>query len=265
LLREWRRLQGLEPKQRSTISTRHLFKMTNTCSIMLLLVATAVPACSQLRFEVASIRPSQPGTAQDARVRIRGDRLEIHAYTVKDILDWLNGYQLHRVTGGPDWMGTDRYDIEAKADGSLEAAPDGKEAIMALLAERFQLQSHRETRQLPAIVLRAPGTPRGLKPAGSDETYSIRMESGDVVLTAVPMATVTNYLSQMWRVPVVDETELKGKYDFRLATSQVVGEPEMKLGDRVREAIMAIGFRVEDRRMPLEVTVVDRCERPSAN
>ena len=73
-----------------------------TYSIVLLLVATAVPACPQIRFEVAWIRPSQPGTAQDARVRISGDRLEVHAYTVSDILDWLNGFQLHRVVGGPD-------------------------------------------------------------------------------------------------------------------------------------------------------------------
>lgn len=238
-----------------------------TYSTVLLLVATAVPACPQVRFEVASIRPSQPGTAQDAHVSIRGDRLEIHAYTVRDILDFLNGFQLHRVVGGPDWMGTDRYDIQAKADGPLQGddGQAGKAAIMALLAERFQLQSHRETREMPAMVLRAPGTLRALKPAGSDEKYSIRIERGDVVLTAVLMAAVTNFLSNVWRVPVVDETELKGKYDFRLATAQIEGEPEMKLGDRVREAILAIGFRVEDRRVPLEVTVVDRCERPSAN
>ena len=85
------------------------------------------------------------------------------------------------------------------------------------------------------------------------------------VFSAVPMWAVTNYLSNVWRVPVVDETEIKGKYDFKLATAQMEGEPEMKLGDRVRQAIEAIGFRVKDRRVPLEVTVVDRCERPSAN
>jgi uncharacterized protein (TIGR03435 family) len=241
--------------------------MLKTYLTVLLLVATAVPACPQVRFEVASIRPSRPGTAQDARVSVRGETLEIDSYTVRDILDWLNGFQLHRVVGGPDWMGIDRYDIQAKANGLLQAdnGQAGKAAIMALLAERFQLQNHQETRQTPAIVLRAPGALRPLKPAGSDEKYSIRMESGDVVLTAVPMAAVTNYLSQMWRVPVVDETELKGKFDFKLATAPIEGEPQVMLGDRVREAITAIGFRVEDRRVPLEVTVVDRCERPTAN
>jgi uncharacterized protein (TIGR03435 family) len=238
-----------------------------TYSVVLLLLSSAVPARPQMRFEVASIRPSQPGTGEDARVRITEDRLEIHAYTVRDILDWLNGFQLHRVVGGPDWMSTDRYDIQAKANGPLQAGDGeaGKAAIMALLAERFQLQWRRETRQLPAIVLRAPETLAALRPANNDEKTSIRMERGDVVFTAAHMRAITNYLSQMWRVPVVDQTELKGKYDFKLATAQMEGEPEMKWGDRVREAITAMGFRVEDRRVPLEVTVGDRCERPSAN
>lgn len=63
----------------------------------------------------------------------------------------------------------------------------------------------------------------------------------------------------------MDETELNGAYDFELATSQVESQPGMNWGDQVREAVGAIGFRVEDRRIPLEITVVDRCERPSAN
>jgi uncharacterized protein (TIGR03435 family) len=111
-------------------------------------------------------------------------------------------------------------------------------------------------------VLRAPGT---LKEANSNENYSIGMDHGDVVFTAVPIAGLTNYLSQMLRAPVVDETELKGKYDFELAVSRVEPQQGMSWGDRVREAVEAIGFRLESRRIPLDVTVVDRCERPSAN
>src|ERR1700692_2630732 len=102
--------EGLEPNNypRLRPCARHLFQMSlKTYSAVLLLVATAVPACPQVRFEVASLRPSQPGPPRDARGSIRGDRLEVHAYTVRDILDWSNGFQLHRVVGGPDWMGID--------------------------------------------------------------------------------------------------------------------------------------------------------------
>ncbi len=232
----------------------------------LLLVETALPAWPQVRFEVASIRLSQPGmTPMDARHNFHGDRFEVKAMTVGDILDMLGGYQLFRVVGGPNWMRTDRYDIEAKADRPIEVA-DRQAAVMALLAERFQMKSHRETREVSGIVLRAPLKRREeLKPAGSDERYSRRQDRGDVVFTAAPISSLTNYLSNMWQMPVMDETELKGAYNFRLPTSQGEPRPGMSWGDRVREAMEEVGFRVENRRIPLEVTVVDQCERPSAN
>lgn len=231
---------------------------------ILFLCATTAPAWPQARFEVASIRPSQPGmTARDARANFHGDRFEVKASTVGDILDMLGGWQLFRVAGGPDWMRTDRYDIEAKSDRPLQEKSRNA-AVMALLAERFQLQSHSEQREVPGIVLRASKTAGGLKQADAGENYSIRMDRGDVMFTAVPMPGLTNYLSQMLRTPVVDETELKGTYSFLLATSKVE-QPGMSFGDRVREAVEAIGFRIENRKIPLEVTVVDRCERPTAN
>ena len=232
---------------------------------VLVLLSTAVPALPQVRFEVASVRPSKPEmTARDVRFNFRGDRFEVKAATVGDILDMLGGGQLFRVVGGPEWMRTDRYDIEAKADRPLEVA-DRQEAVMALLAERFQLESHRERREVPGMVLRAPRAPTGLRQASRDESRSIGRVNGDVVFKAVPMSAVTNYLSNMWRAPVADETGLKGAIDFELPTSQVESQPGMNWGDRVREAIEAIGFRVENRRIPMEVTIVDRCERPSAN
>jgi uncharacterized protein (TIGR03435 family) len=200
-------------------------------------------------------------TARDARINFHGDLFEVRAATVGDILDMLDGFELFRVVGGPDWMRTDRYDIEAKADRPLEIA-DRQQVVMALLTERFQLMSHRERREVPGIILQAPA---GLKQASSKESYSIRMVNGDVVFTAVPMSSVTNYLSQMWRAPVVDETGLKEAYNFELATSRIESRVGMDWGDRVREAVEAVGFRVENRRIPLDITVVDRCERPSAN
>lgn len=231
----------------------------------LCLIAAVTPAWPQAQFEAASIRPSQPGmTARDARHNFRGGRFEASATTVGDILDMLNGHKLFRVVGGPDWMRTDRYDIEANAARPLDDA-ERQEAVMALLRERFHLESHRERRDVPGMALRAPRTARGLKQATGEEHYSIGNDRGDVVFTAVPMSTVTNYLSQVWAAPVVDETELNGAFDFRLPTSEVEQRPQMTWRDRVREAVEAIGFRVENRRIPLEVTVVERCERPSPN
>ena len=79
------------------------------------------------------------------------------------------------------------------------------------------------------------------------------------------MNGVTNYLSQMLRAPICDETELKGSYDFALALSRIDPQPNESFGDRVREAAEAVGFRLEHRQVPLEVTVVDRCSPPVDN
>ena len=115
--------------------------------------ALVLPAIGQVRFEVASIHPSGPGASpQNARVMFSGDSFDAQNSTVGDILDMLNGWQLHRVVGGPAWMTTDRFDIHAKADGPIPKE-EQHDRLMALLADRFQLTVHKETRDVAAMVL----------------------------------------------------------------------------------------------------------------
>jgi len=229
------------------------------------------PAIAQIRFEVASIRPSRPGAGpQDGQSSFGGNlmgkapsnRFDAEASTVGDILDMLNGWQLFHVVGGPAWMRTDRYDIHAKADAPIPPE-EQHDALLALLAERFKLSVHRETRDIPAMVLLAPKKPGGLKPAAAGEPYSVRFNNlGDSTFTAVPMSDFTNKLSQMLYSPVVDNTGLEGAFDFSLSPSAVGPQP---WGERVREALMAVGLKVEERKVPIELMVVDHCERPSEN
>lgn len=223
-------------------------------------------AIAQVGFEVASIHPSRPGaSARDGRVSLGADRFDAEAATVGDILDMLNGWQLARVVGGPDWMRTDRYDIHAKA-GAPIPSHERKDALLALLTERFKLAVHQETRDIPTVVLMAPKRPAGLKPAADGETPSIRFDAhNDPTFVAIRMSGVTNYLSQMWHSRVVDQTGLAGAFDFSLAPSAVNPAPGDAWGDLVREAVLAFGFKVETRKVPMQVTVVDRCERPSEN
>lgn len=231
---------------------------------LLLVVLAIAPASAQPRFEVVSVKPSRPdATARDGRHTMRGDRLEITAATVNDILDMLNGWRLYRVVGGPAWIRTDRFDIIAKADDPIPQ-PDFEAAVMALLAERFHLQAHKETREIPGYTISAPKSPRGLKPAATSENYSIRMNAGNVVFTASTIDALTNYLSQFWKEPVEDQTNLDGTYDFTLGTSLAV-RPREDFSDRLREAVEDLGFHVESKKLPLEMTVVDHCEHPGEN
>jgi uncharacterized protein (TIGR03435 family) len=90
-------------------------RLLRLCSILLL----AGRAWAQARFEVTSVKPSRPGP--EWRSNLIGDRLEVTAATVGDVLDMLNGFRLYRVVGGPGWMRTDRFDIVAKADRPMQS------------------------------------------------------------------------------------------------------------------------------------------------
>jgi uncharacterized protein (TIGR03435 family) len=141
-------------------------------------------------------------------------------------------------------MRTDRFDIVGKADHPIAPA-DFKAAVMALLAERFRLEVHEETREIPSFSLRAPRTPDMVRPAASNEKYSMGMKDGDVVFTAASMNRLANYLSQILKGPVEDQSKMEAKYDFTLRTSRVERHPGETWGDWVREALEEIGFRVE--------------------
>jgi uncharacterized protein (TIGR03435 family) len=231
---------------------------------LFLLAICTLPAAAQVRFEVASVRPSRPGAVvQESRMNFRGDRFDATAVTVGDILDTLAG-ALFRVEGGPPWMKTDRYDIAAKA-ATVITGEDRSALLMGLLEDRFNFASHRETRDVATLVLLAPKTPPGLRPAAADAVSSIRMVNTHTVFTAAPMSLLVNYLSQMWHAPVVDRTGLTGRYDFSLDPARVEISPGEVWADRVRTAITEFGFKVETQKIPTEITVVDRCERPSGN
>ncbi|HEY4381794.1 MAG TPA: TIGR03435 family protein [Acidobacteriaceae bacterium] len=237
--------------------------------VILALMAGASPGLAQIHFDVSSIHPSRPGASpQSGRIGFLADGFDAHDSTVGDILDMLNDWQLHRVVGGPAWMTTDRFDIQAKASepipGTKEMKVELKAAVMALLAERFKLAVHHETRDLPAMVLLAPNKSGGIKPATSGETPSVPYFSRDrLTFTAVPMAAVTNYLSNVFQSTVVDQTGLQGAFDFTLEPSAT--EPGATWADRVRDALTVAGFRLEEKKVPVEITVIDHCERPGEN
>jgi uncharacterized protein (TIGR03435 family) len=237
--------------------------MKFTAAGLFLMVAAA--ALGQSRFEVASIRPAPNATPQDVRYFFRGNRFEARAVTLGDILQVLANGELYRIIGGPPWIKTDRFDIVATSDHEVPPA-EQFDAITALLTDRFVLKSHKETREVPGLILRIQRSPPRIKPAGADEKYSMRPDGqGHWMFTAVPIGALTNFLSQMNQSPTTDATELKGKFDFVLSTIDVPAEPGMAFSERVNAAVEALGFRVDRGKFPFELTVVDSCERPNAN
>src|SRR5579864_8373915 len=124
-----------------------------------LLISSLAPGRAQsLSFEVASITPCKPDTPEPpgehagmVQFTFPGGRFRASATTLKFLLEWAYGIQPQQHSGGPSWMGTDRYDVVAKAEGN---ATDDQQKLMVqtLLAERFALKVHREKKQLPVYV-----------------------------------------------------------------------------------------------------------------
>ena len=123
-------------------------------SLVVVLTLCTVPAAQQPAFDVASIRPNPDATGNGEINPRPNGRFLATAATVRALI--LRAYGLHetQLTGGPAWIGADRFDIDARA---ATAPRDGPDALLpmlrTLLSERFRLRAHTEMRELPAFVL----------------------------------------------------------------------------------------------------------------
>jgi uncharacterized protein (TIGR03435 family) len=209
------------------------------------------------------------------------------------------------VIGGPDWLDKDRYDVIAKAAGDPAPGPNGPPPIMfemlrTLLAQRFKLVVHRETRDQPVYALttaRADGTPgRGLTkstfdcstlmaaeraggpPPSPNAFCGLRVSPGRVQGGSASMSQFANSLARGVSRTVIDRTGLTGNYDFVLefAADQMpqgspaagpAGAPAAPSdGASLFTALQEqLGLKLESTRAPVDVLVIDSIERPAEN
>ena len=194
-------------------------------------------------------------------------------------------YSLERwqVTGGPAWLDTDLLDIEAKASedlsGDSERVPAlGRPAprkmmltLQTLLAERFNLKVHRETRQDNVFTLVvAKGGPKLQTPKDTSRSYVGSGRRGFPQAIAYTMEGVNASMEQLvhalegnMRRPVTDQTGLPGKYDFRFEYGD-----DSTSGDSpafLTALQDATGLKLNTAKGPVEFLVVDRVDKPSAN
>jgi uncharacterized protein (TIGR03435 family) len=271
------------------------------------------------QFEVASIRPSPPPGPErmNVGVHIDGARVSCTALNLKDYISAAYKIKIYQIEG-PDFLGSERFDINAKLPaGATEAqVPD---MIKALLADRFQMKAHRETKDLPVYALtvakgglkmkESPVDPNkvgdpGEKPkapatnvTGSGGRGGVHLEYGHgsfftmadnkFIARKLPMASFVEVLARFEDKPVVDMTGLTGSYDFDLEFTQedymamlirsaiaagITMPPEAlrmlsgSSGDSLTNALDRLGLKMENRKAPLEVLVVDRIEKaPTEN
>ncbi len=248
----------------------------------LLTIAVSTFALEGQEFEAASIKPSAPAPMGTFRIGIQmlpGGRVSMSGVTVKILIQRAYGVRDFQIVGGPGWLGSERYDITAKPEGA--ATPDQvKLMTQALLADRFQLKFHRETKELPTYALvvakSGPKFHAAEDAPGSDKARGTRisMERGQFTLQGAPVSALTNQLGQILGRSVIDKTELAGNYDFKLEWTPDDGpraaDGEHPVADTTGVSIFTalqdqLGLKLEATKGPVEILVIERVEKASEN
>ena len=243
-----------------------------------------------LAFEVAAIKPNKSGSSS-SHSNMNDGRYSATNVTVKRILQ----YQAFDITaeqieGGPAWLGTDHFDIEAKVDDATrekmsklnreERSQLYHQVFQQLLASRFKLVVHWETRQLPvyALVIAKNGSRLERAKKGDGGTGT---SSGDGKLTAKGITmdrlaqTLTGLLSGELDRMIVDQTGIAGAYDLALAWSpanrsaaiaDASTDNAMPTGPSIFTALQEqLCLKLISAKAPVQTLVVDHVEQPSEN
>jgi uncharacterized protein (TIGR03435 family) len=269
--------------------------MIHSASLALLLTC---PGFAQLTFEVASIKPANPDTPGASIQFMPGGGLKMTGIPLRGMITFAYDVRDFQVSGGPGWMGTERFDVMARPDAA--AMVDGQvdfarmndnqrktmrdqisERLRALLAERFQLVAHKETKDQPiyALVVSKNG-PKLQETKETGTQQSMMTNRGRSQGHAIPVEMMAQMLSGITGRPVVDKTGLAAKYDFVLEWTPDGGADARAqgFGDGITTPAPApggptiftalqeqLGLKLEAQKGPVQNIVIDRAEKPSEN
>jgi uncharacterized protein (TIGR03435 family) len=276
----------------------------------ILIFTLAAGAFGQSTFEVASIRPSsqQPNQQVNAGLHIDGAQIRVTALSLKDYLGMAYQVKVAQISG-PDWLASERFDVLATlpAGSSTDQIP---EMLQVLLAERFQIKLHHDKKEFPVYVLEIGKGPPKLKEdpldpdvagaggkgtadvaaSGSGQGVSVNLGGGSSYnfantrfeATKLSMADLAGNLERFLDRPIVDMTDLKGRYTFVLDLTEedyrmmlirvavaagVVLPPEalrlLEGGAPVSlfDAIQKLGLKLDPRKAPLDVLMIDEARK----
>lgn len=232
-----------------------------------LFFAALASAQDPASFEVATIKPSPPGHIGFQIFSPGPGRLSVLTGTVKDLIKVAFSLRDNQVIGGPGWLGADAFDINAKATEPLDYG-QLRPLLRPLLAERFGLTFHFEKRTLPVYMLVVKNTSAGLKEVPAPG-FGIGGGKGRLRGSGADISTLASVLSDQLGRVVVDQTGLKGNYDFILEFAPD-DKPDDDKPDSAGASIFTaiqeqLGLKLEPGHAPLNVLVIDRVTKPSEN
>lgn len=236
-------------------------------------------------FEVATIKPSNPDSPGKGININRARQFTTRNTTLSDLVTFAYGLHPKQLVGAPDWVRKDKFDILAKPDA--DGMPNDKQIktmMQKMLADRFQLAFHREKQDLSvyAIVIGKDG--QKLTPSGGDPNSLPGIGSGgglgNLIVRNATIGDFSGFMQFMiMDKPVVDQTGLQGRFNFTLKWTpdefqypNFAGpkpRPPADTADAPPDLYSAIqqqlGLKIESTKAPVDVLVIDKVSKPSAN
>jgi len=252
--------------------------MISVLSLGLLLFASA----QQAAFEVATIKPTPPDFRGRYSTMQGAQKFIARGYTLKFMVATAYNLPPRLVSGGPDWIETVAYDIDAATPGARPTIDEQMAMLRSLLSERFNLTFHREQKEMQVYELTVAKDGSRLResaaPAEEVPLLVNRVFPGRIELPARNV-TMPQFAAMMQRTvfdrPVLDKTGLAGRYDFDLEwmpdDAQFGGMiPPPNADTPQRPDLYAamqqqLGLRLQATRGMVDVIVIDRVDRPSEN
>jgi uncharacterized protein (TIGR03435 family) len=240
------------------------------------------------QFDVVSIKPNTAIDNRFAYYSLPGGTLSATGVTLKFLMMEAYDVKAFQISGGPGWLDTARWDIEGKVDGvqgRLSSAQHGT-MVRALLGDRFHLKIRRETREMAVFVLTVGKEGSKLIPHTGDPPtpgQRNRLGFGTMSVKQFGMPLLVSHLERELWSKVIDRTGLTGEYDFTLTwrpepTGHYPGEalglppqldappPPETNGPSIFAALQEqLGLKLESRKAPVEIIVIDGVEKASAN
>lgn len=234
-------------------------------------------------FEVATIKQVESDQKSPRFITMQGTHRFIEKdYTLKLLIAAAYDLNPKAISGGPEWIGAEHYDIVAVTPGEVRPSRDKQMAMLrSLLTDRFKLAFHREQKDFSIFELDvAKGGPK-LKASTAppdDPAALISTVYPQRMLLPARNATMGEFASLMQRAildrPVVDKTGLSGRYDFDLEwapdQSQFGGDipaasPDAPSAPLFIAIQQQLGLKLEATKGPIAALVVDSAQRPSSN
>jgi uncharacterized protein (TIGR03435 family) len=242
----------------------------------------AAPLFAQPAFEVASVKPFTLTVATAVPPSCPGGRF-VARFGLASIIDWAYGIQPFELEGLDKWpTARGAFAIEATSSAQVSQGParpgptsdiQCRAMVRTLLAERFKLTIHRESRTLSVYALQVAKNGAKMQPATDADQDGVHVNGAKTFGSPKgwSMPELADFLTRsFYLTPVVDRTGLKGLYkltlNFAPGLYNVPGVAPQGDGPDIFSAVEAqLGLKLEQRKEPVETVVIDHIEQPEAN